>query len=166
MWVVAKINRKKINFFIQEIKEKCRDDIVLYRPSIQYEKIRKNKLEKNIKPLLEDYFFCFSNKFNDINFTNTLSYIKGLNYFLTGYKNNQNEIKRFVENCKFYQNAKGFITKEFFYNLISSRGKFVSGPFTNMMFDIIEKNKFSFKVLIGNYKVSLSKKDSNLFLPV
>ena len=52
-----------------------------------------------------------------------------------------------------------------FYNLISSKGKFVSGPFTNMMFNIIEE-KFSLKVLIGNYKVSLSKKDSNLFLPV
>ena len=166
MWVVAKINRKKTNLFIQELKDKCGDDLVLYRPSIQYEKIRKNKLEKSIKPLLEDYFFCFSNKFDDINFTNTLSYIKGLNYFLTGYKNNQNEIKRFIENCKLYQNAKGLITKEFFYNLISSKGKFVSGPFTNMMFNIIEKKKFSLKVLIGNYKVSLSKKDSNLFLPV
>ena len=50
MWVIAKINKKKINLFIQEIKDKCGDDLVLYRPSIQYEKIRKNKLEKNTKP--------------------------------------------------------------------------------------------------------------------
>ena len=166
MWVVAKINRKKINLFIQEIKEKCGDDLDLYRPISQLEKIKKKKLEKNIKPLLEDYFFCFSKKFNDINFTNTLSYIKGLNYFLTGYINNQKEIYKFIENCKFYQNSKGFITKEFFYDLISTKGKFVSGPFTNMFFDIIEKNKQGFKVMVGNYKVSLSKKENNLFLPV
>ena len=56
MWVVAKINRKKINLFIQEIKEKCGDDLVLYRPIIQFEKIKKNKLEKDIKPLLELFF--------------------------------------------------------------------------------------------------------------
>ena len=166
MWIIAKINKRNVNFFVREIKAKCGDDLILYRPSIEYEKLKKNKLEKYIKPLLEDYFFCFSKKFNDINFTNTLNYIKGLNYFLDGYKNNQKEIINFVENCKFYQNAKGFITKDYFYNLISSKGKFISGPFTNMLFDIIEKNKSTFKVLVGNYKVSLSKAHNNLFLPV
>ena len=32
-----------------------------------------------------------------------------------------------------------------------------------MFFDIIEKNKQGFKVMVGNYKVSLSKKENNLF---
>ena len=166
MWIVAKINKKKIDFFIKEIKFKCGDDLILYRPSVQCEKIVKNRLEKNTKPLLEDYFFCFSEKFKDINFVNTLNYIKGLKYFLEGYKNNQKEIINFIENCKVYQNAKGFISSAYFHNIISSRGKFVSGPFTNMLFDIIEKNKNKLKVLIGNYKVSLSKKDNNLYFPV
>ena len=165
MWIVAKINIKKINFFIKEIKVKCGEDLVLYQPSLQYEKVIKNKLEKYNKPLLEDYFFCFSKKFEDINFVNTLNYIKGLKYFLEGFKNNQQEIIKFIENCKVNQNAQGFISSAYFYNIITSRGKFVSGPFTNMLFDIIEKNKNKLKVLIGNYKVSISKKDNNLYFP-
>ena len=165
MWIVAKINKKKIDFFIKEIKFKCGDDLILYRPSVQCEKIVKNKLEKNTKPLLEDYFFCFSEKFKDINFVNTLNYIKGLKYFLEGFKNNQQEIIKFIENCKINQNAQGFISNSYFYNIITSRGKFVSGPFTNMLFDIIEKNKNKLKVLIGKYKVSISKKNNNLYFP-
>ena len=165
MWIVAKINKKRINLFKEEIKNRCGTDLVLYQPSFQFEKVTKNKLEKNTKPLLEDYFFCHSKKFEDINFLNTLNYIKGLKYFLEGCKNNQQEIIKFIENCKVYQNAKGFISSAYFYNIITSRGKFVSGPFTNMLFDIIEKNKNKLKVLIGNYKVSISKKDNNLYFP-
>jgi len=137
----------------------------LYQPSFQYEKVIKNKLAKHTKPLLEDYFFCYSSKFKDTRFINTLNYLKGLKYFLSGHKNNQKEIIKFIENCKFYQNAKGFISCNYFDNIISSRGRIVSGPFTNMLFDIIEKNKNKLKVLIGNYKVSLSKKDNNLYFP-
>ncbi len=165
MWIVAKINKKRINLFKEEIKNKCGTDLVLYQPSFQFEKVIKNKLEKNTKPLLEDYFFCHSKKFEDINFVNTLNYIKGLKYFLEGFKNNQQEIIKFIENCKVYQNAKGFISSAYFYKIITSRGKFVSGPFTNMLFDIIEKNKNKLKVLIGNYKVSISKKSNNLYFP-
>ena len=165
MWIVAKIDKKRINLFKEEIKNRCDKGFVFYQPSFQFEKVVKNKLEKNTKPLLEDYIFCYCKKFEDINFVNTLNYIKGLKYFLEGFKNHQQEIIKFIENCKVNQNAKGFISSTYFYNIINSRGKFVSGPFTNMLFDIIEKNKNKLKVLIGNYKVSISKKDNNLYFP-
>ena len=165
MWTVAKINKKRINLFKEEIKNRCGMDLVLYQPSFQFEKVTKNKLEKNTKPLLEDYFFCYSKKFEDINFVNTLKYIKGVKYFLESFKTQQQEIIKFIEQAKVNQNAQGFISSAYFYNIITSRGKFVSGPFTNMLFDIIEKNKNKLKVLIGNYKVSISKKDNNLYFP-
>ena len=35
----------------------------------------------------------------------------------------------------------------------------MSGPFTNMFFDILKKQKNKFEVLMGNLKVSVSNKE-------
>jgi len=40
--------------------------------------------------------------------------------------------------------------------------EFISGPFINMVFNIIHENKLSIKALMGNYEATVSK-EKNLF---
>ena len=47
MWVVAKYDRKKINFFLEELKKKLKDEVIIYNPRVKVEKFHKKK--NNIK---------------------------------------------------------------------------------------------------------------------
>ena len=60
------------------------------------------------------------------------------------------EINSFIEHCKKHENADGYIKSTFFKSIIIKRAKFLSGPFVNMFFNIIEKQKRKMKVIIGN----------------
>ena len=72
----------------------------------------------------------------------------------------------FINYCKSFENEDGYITAAFFKKIITKNAKFVSGPFTNMMFEIIEKQKNKFKVLIGNIVTTISDKKNYLYLPI
>ena len=50
--------------------------------------------------------------------------------------------------------------------MIIKRAQFISGPFTNMMFEIIEKQKNKLKILIGNVVTTISDKGKYLFRPI
>ena len=67
--------------------------------------------------------------------------MKGLKYFLSGYIENSNEIKKFIINCKSYENESGYIKPVFFKDLITKKAKFISGPLTNVIFEIISREK-------------------------
>ena len=166
MWLIAKIKKNETNFFKFGIKEKCGEDLILYQPIIECEKFINNRIRRYNKAILEDYFFCYSKQFQNQIFLNNLKNIKGLKYFLGGHLNNQKDIIKFINNCKKHENKYGFISPSFFFDIISSKAKFVSGPFTNMLFEVLEKNKNKFKVLIGKYKVSFSAKERNLYYPI
>ena len=43
--------------------------------------------------------------------------------------------------------------------------EFMSGPFSNLIINVISQNKFSIKALMGNYRITVSKKN-NLVRPV
>ena len=115
---------------------------------------------------MEGYLICFDQKFKDKNVINNLKFLKGLNSLIDGYKSNQNEIISFIEKCKRFQNREGFLTQEFFENSNFSKGKFVSGPFTNFIFDIISKNSKKTEILIGRYKTIISENSNFLYLPI
>ena len=59
----------------------------------------------------------------------------------------------------------GFIKSTFFEFKKSKKYEFISGPFTNMIFNILQENKLSIKARIGNYIATVTK-DKNLFRPV
>ena len=54
----------------------------------------------------------------------------------------------------------------FFKKAIKNRGQFISGPFTNMMFEIIEKQKNKLKILINNIVTTVSDKQNYLYRPI
>ena len=166
MWVVAKIKKKELNIFKEKLTEKFGKEVEFYYPKIQYYKRSRNKLRKIEKFILENYIFCNHPKFNDTNSINDMKFLKGLEYLLKGHGINQNEIIKFIEHCKMFENSKGYLTPNFFKFMIIKKAIFISGPFTNMMFEIIEKQKNKLKILINNIVTTVSDKQNYLYRPI
>jgi len=166
MWVVAKIKGKELENFKKNLVKESKSEIKFYCPKIRHYRYFKNKIKKYETYILENYIFCFHDKFKKSSFLNELKFTKGLNYFLTGNEENQNEIKSFVEHCMSCENKNGYITAEFFKNIITHKARFVSGPFTNMMFEVLERKKNKLKILVGNIVTTISDKANYLYRPI
>ena len=112
-----------------------------------------------------NYLFCYHPKFCENRTLTNLKFTKGLCYFLGGNSTNQNEIINFIKYCKNHEDKNGFIKQEFFNNEKLKKAKFISGPFTNMIFTVVKENRLYIEALIGKYRFTVSKED-NLFRPV
>ncbi len=165
MWVIIKYKSKELHTLKKNLIDNLENKPLFYIPQIKYKKKVINKLLSFEKNILEDYLICFHKSFADINQISKLKYLKGLSYFLNGYKNNQKEITNFIEYCRSYEDGQGYLSGHFFDQLKFKKGKFISGPFTNMIFEIIERQKNNIKILIGNKKATVSIND-NLYSPV
>ena len=42
------------------------EKVQFYIPKIKYKRLKKNKFETHEKTIIEDYMFCYHDKFNDI----------------------------------------------------------------------------------------------------
>ena len=115
--------------------------------------------------LLEDYILCFHESFKKKSIINTLKYCKGLKYLLNNFSSCQKEIENFIVKCKENEDFDGYIKQSFFSFKNKDKFEFISGPFTSLIFSILEENKNSIKAMVGNYKLSVSKEE-NLFRPV
>ena len=166
MWIVAKVKIKKLNTFKKDLTEKIGNDIKFYYPRIEYHKYNGDKVKRFEKYILESYIFCYHEKFKKTNFINEIKFLKGLKYFLEGYNYNQNNIIKFIEYCKAFENEKGYLTQFFFKTIITKKAKFISGPFTNMIFEILEKQKNKLKILIGNIVTTIPNKTNYLYRPI
>ena len=65
-----------------------------------------------------------------------------------------------------FENSKGYLTPNFFKFMTIKKAIFISGPFTNMMFEIIEKQKNKLKILINNIVTTVSDKQNYLYRPI
>ena len=166
MWVVAKIKRREIKIFKESLLKKTGQDIEFYCPKIEYHQYFNNKVKRLEKLALENYIFCYHENFRDSSLINKLRYTKGLEYFLNGYCENQKEVVKFIKSCKCSENSKGYLTQNFFKTLINKKAKFISGPFTNMMFEILNKQKNKLKIIVGNVVITISDNSNYLYCPV
>ena len=166
MWTVAKFKRKELNVFKEKMIEKFGQDIKFYCPKIEHSKYFKNKIKKFERLLLANYIFCYHSKFTKSSTINELRFLKGLEYFLGGHEQSQNEIIKFIKNCKSFENKEGYLTSAFFKNILSKKAQFISGPFTSMMFEIIERQKNKLKILLGNIVTTISDKNNYLYRPI
>ena len=166
MWVVAKIKIKDLNIFKKELAEKIGNDIKFYYPRIEYYKHFGKKVKRFEKYILENYIFCYHGQFKKDGSINRIKFLKGLEYFLKGYNQNQNKIIKFIEHCKIFENEKGYLTQKFFEVITTKEAKFISGPFSNMIFKIIEKQKSKLKILIGNIVTTIPNKTNYLYRPI
>jgi len=166
MWIIAKYKQNEFNILKDAFIKTLGDNLDFYIPKIKYQKIINNKIRTFEKSILEDYLICYHPKFESLQTLNKLKYTRGLNFFLNGFKQNQNQIFNFVKHCKKYENKEGFITKEFFDEINSKKGKFITGPFAEIMFQVLSRQKNSLKILIGNIKTTISKNTLYLYRPI
>ena len=87
------------------------------------------------------------------------NYIKGLKNILSGFLFYQKEIVKFINKCKEFENDRGYITQNFFELQEILKYKFVSGPFVNKIFQIINIQQNKIKILIGDLKTTIKKKE-------
>ena len=158
MWTVIKLNPKKFHLLKKDFSSKLKNETFFYRPKVEFYKNKKKKAMY----FLSEYVICFNKFFSDMNKINLLKYSTGLQYFLTGHQNNQEEIKRFVDFCRKNENTDGSLTLNFFNISENSKFKFLEGPFKNLIFSILRINKKKLKVLIGNLEANINK--NNFFI--
>ena len=96
----------------------------------------------------------------------SLKYCKGLVYFLDGFKSSQREIKNFIFKCSSNEDKKGYLKQTFFELCTKKDFKFVSGPFTDVLFKIISIQKNKLEILVGNIVMTISDKKNYLYRPV
>ena len=166
MWVVLRYNKNELNFLKQDFKKALGDTPSIFLPKFRYQKLVRNKLKFLEKNILDDYLICYHAKFNKVNSLNEIRFIKGLEYFLSGYNQNQKEIVQFINHCKVFENEKGYLTSSFFKSMITTKARFVSGPLTNMIFEIIEKQKNKIKILMGDIVTIIPDKKNYLYQPI
>ena len=165
MWTVIKYKKNSYYQMQNSLKDHFDSSAKFYRPEIKYIKKLKNKNKSLCIPLLNNYVFCYSKKFEIQGSITKCKYLKGIDYFLKGYSFNQGGINDFISFCRKYENRDGSILPEFFSNLKINKGKFINGPFSNIIFEILEKNKKFLKVSFGNFKARVKIKSENFFNP-
>tara|TARA_B100000427_G_C15494594_1_gene589240 strand:+ start:866 stop:1363 length:498 start_codon:yes stop_codon:yes gene_type:complete len=165
MWTIIKYKSQELQTAKKNLISEFEEKPIFYLPKIKYQKVINKKIRNYEKNILENYMICFHKNFSDAKFIVRLKNLKGISYFLNGYQNNQSDISNFVNNCKNYEDKDGFLNSKFFDECISDKAKFISGPFTDMIFQILKRQKNKLEILIGNKKATVSI-DKNMYCPV
>tara|TARA_B100001057_G_scaffold34033_1_gene30873 strand:- start:1310 stop:1807 length:498 start_codon:yes stop_codon:yes gene_type:complete len=165
MWTVIKFDKKNLNLLLSDLKRKSGKELIIYRPKILIQRFSKNKLTFKEHYLLGDYLFFYHPDFKDKSATEKYKFSRGLKYFLNGFNEFQLDIKKFIDKCKKLENEKGYVSETLFDLSLNSSYKFNSGPFVNKIFKIIDFEKNKIKILAGNLKTTISKREY-LFSPV
>ena len=157
MWIIAKCKNNEQNLFEKNINQKMLEKVKIFNPKIKLNFFQKNKLIIKTKPLLNNYLFCYHKKFSDPKILRRISNTKGLMYLLNGSNLYQSEIENFIKYCKFNEDENGYIKQNFLEISHDKLYKFISGPFTNLVFKLIEKDNNKVKVLIDKAIVVVKK---------
>ena len=114
MWIVAKIDTKKIFTLKNEFLQKLGSNVKFYAPEIRLKKFMNSKLQVKKNYLLGNYILCFHEDFKKKSVLTSLKYCKGLKYFLDGLHSSQKEILKFISKCKENEDSNGFLKPSFF----------------------------------------------------
>jgi hypothetical protein len=165
MWAILKFDKKNLETLKKDLSKILGNDFKFYIPKLLLKKYKNEKIADKEFYLLDDYLFCFHKKISNKNIISALQYSRGLKYFIRGFYQTQPQINNFIKKCKEYENTDGYLSQEFFELNLTSKFKFISGPFANEIFKIIELQEKKIKILIGNLKTTINKKEL-LFKPI
>ena len=158
MWTIIKVDKKKINFFKEDLTKKIGSKFKIYNPKLITQKYKNNKLIDKEFNLLGDYLFCYHEDFSNKFTINNLQFVKGLKYILNGFTQSQNEIINFINRCKDSEDKNGYLSSDFYSLENNMNYKFSSGPFANTIFKIINLQKNKIDILMGNIKTTINRK--------
>ena len=162
MWIVVKYKPKELKTLSESFSKIIGEIPEFYKPKIKFEKYINNKLRIFEKDLLDNYLICKHNKFKDHKIISLLKNSRGLIYFLSGSEFNQKELDNFVNFCKSNEDSNGYLTQNFFEISKNSKAKFISGPFTQMIFEIVENKGKKLKILLNNINMTITNNSSSL----
>ncbi len=165
MWTVIKFEKKKLNLFKKDLSEKIDKNYKLYIPKLSISERKKNRIIRKEINLLGEYLFCFSEKFTNNLFLQKLNYLKGSKSFLSGSESCQKNINLFIEKCRNSEDSNGFLSLNFFEMNKNLKYQFSSGILDKYIFQLLEQRKDKIKILIGNLKTTINKKNY-LFNPI
>ena len=137
MWIVAKYKTKELETLKKVFFQTLGDMPEFYNPKIKYEGYVNNRLKTFKKNILDNYLICKHSKFNNSGILSLLKNSRGLIYFLDKCQFHQKELEDFVKFCKSHEDPNGYLTQDFFQANNKTKVKFISGPFSQMIFDII-----------------------------
>lgn len=165
MWTVLKFDQKNIELMKKDISKKINGMTEYYSPKMLIQYYSKNKLISKEINLLGDYLFCFNQNFKNKNCRDAIKYSRGMKYILEGQGFLGNDIRKFIETCKNFENNKGYVNFSFLSLIKNNKYKFSSGPFANKIFEVINFQKNKIDVLIGKIKTTLKREEFS-FRPV
>jgi len=165
MWAIIKFDKKRLHLLLEDFTKKFGKDYKIYIPKLKLQKYKNNKITGKEINLLGDYMFCFHTSFDKSEVISANKNLRGLKYFLLGFKESQKEINSFIKTCKSFENEKGYLLNNFYDLTINRSYQFFSGPFTNKIFRIIEIQKNKINILMGNLRTTV-KKESSFFRPI
>ncbi len=166
MWTVIKIDNKKLQLLKQDFRSKLDKEVIFYQPKFQFKKMIKQKFKLTEIDLLKDYIFCYHKTLENEKYLKLLKFSRGLKYFLEGYRQSQEEIKKFISYCKKLENKEGYISKSFFEINLNSKYEFFSGPFVKKIFEIVKLQKNKITILMNGINTTIDRKSNNLFRPL
>jgi hypothetical protein len=162
MWTIIKFENKNFFYLRNNLIEKFKNNITIYKPKIKVVKyLKRKKFVKEIN-LLGDYLFCYNKEFKDQAILKQASCIKGLKYFVQGYKSSQKEIEQFIAKCKEYEDEKGYLSGNFFDFFEDKEIKLSSGPLAGLIFKILKLHKNKLNFMLGNFRVSANKENLSI----
>lgn len=162
MWVVLKYKPKEFEILKDSFFKILGEMPEFYNPKYKYERYINNKLKIFEKNILNNYLICKHNKFKDHKIISLLKNSRGLIHFLSGSEFNQKELNNFVNFCKSNENSNGYLTQNFFEISKNTKAKFISGPFTQMIFDIVENKGKKLKILLNNINMTITNNSNSL----
>lgn len=166
MWAVIKYKKNQYNILVENMSKKFGNIIKFYKPKIKYVKYLKSKKKELEDSILGNYVFCYLKDFQDQKIITSCKYIKGHEYFLNGHTSNQKQIISFINLCKHYEHEDGSLSQNFFHDLNIGKAKFLNGPFSNLIFEILEKKKSFVKISLGDFKASIRYNSKNYYQSV
>ena len=134
MWIVIAYKPNELNILKNSIKNILKKNFNYYIPKIKYKKLVKDGIKEVQKNILQSYLICNDDRFKDQSFLKILSYAKGVKYILNNSQFNQEDIKNFINICKRNEDKDGFLKQSFFEMSKTNKLKFMSGPFSKMIF--------------------------------
>ncbi len=158
MWLIAKYKSKEYKLFENSLLQDIDKNTVFYYPKIQKQTFsKKNRVAPKDKNILGNYIILYSKKFLSNTAIKKLSNVRGMSYILNGFKENQAQIKNFIQHCKKNEDKNGYLKQSFFEFDFLNNGKFIKGPFINYIIKVIEEQKNRLKILVNGKEVFIKK---------
>ena len=85
-----------------------------------------------VKALVPDHIFVYCENLENL-VTDRLKYLQGLKFFYKDFVNNQKDIDKFIGECKKFEDEKGYLNENFFWNW-NKTGCFFIGTISEFIF--------------------------------